>query len=215
MCKAPRANPRSSHFACSNSSKTDATGAGSAYLQLSERRLRNGVAQRDTIAFDFTLAVNKQILIRNIIARLARDLALYRKAARAARAEATDEQSKAENKYDTRGLEASYLARGQSRQAAEIEQSIQAFEALPVRTFNSKDSIDLGAIVELERVGERAFYFIAPRAGGTEIRQDDQEVLVITPESPLGQQLMRKKQGDQLQIVVAGSRKQFHVASVS
>lgn len=175
----------------------------------------NGVAQRDTIAFDFSLTVNKQTLIRNIITRLATELELYRKAARAARAEATDEQSKAENKYDTRGLEASYLARGQSRQAAEIEQSMQAFESLAVRKFSSSDAIELGAIVELEGVGERSFYFIGPRAGGTEIKQGDQKVLVITPESPLGRQLMGKKQGDQLQIVVAGSRKQFRIAAIS
>jgi transcription elongation GreA/GreB family factor len=176
---------------------------------------RNVVAQCDGIAFDFTLALNKQILIKNIIARLATELELYRKAARAARAEATDEQSKAENKYDTRGLEASYLARGQSRQAAEIEQSIQAFERMAVRTFNSNDPLDLGALVELESDGERSVYFIGPRAGGTEVTQGRQEVLVITPESPLGQQLVGKKQGDKLQIVIAGSRKQFCIAAIS
>ena len=158
--------------------------------------------------------VNKQILIRNIIARLATELELYQKAARSARSEATDEQSKAENKYDTRGLEASYLARGHSRQAAEIEQCIKAFESLPVRAFSPSDPIDLGALVELGGGGERTFYFIGPRAGGTEIRQGEQEVLVITPESPLGQQLMGKKQGDQLQIVVTGLRKQFRIGSI-
>ena len=65
--------------------------------------------------------VNKQSLVKKIIARLTGELELYAKAAHAAHAEATHEQSKAENKYDTRGLEASYLARGQSKQAAELE----------------------------------------------------------------------------------------------
>ena len=64
--------------------------------------------------------MNKSALIKKIVEHLSAELALYHKAARATHAEATHEQSKPENKYDTRGLEASYLARGQSRQAAEI-----------------------------------------------------------------------------------------------
>src|SRR5690349_11771048 len=67
------------------------------------------------------IRVNKQKVVLAIIEKLRGDLALYHKAAGAARAEATHEQSRAEHKYDTRGLEASYLARGQSRHAAEID----------------------------------------------------------------------------------------------
>ena len=59
--------------------------------------------------------MNKRALIKKIVARLTDELEVYFRAAHASRAEATHEQSKAENKYDTRGLEASYLAHGQSR----------------------------------------------------------------------------------------------------
>lgn len=38
------------------------------------------------------------------------------------------EQNKAENKYDTRALEAGYLARGQSHQAVEVMQAMQRYE---------------------------------------------------------------------------------------
>lgn len=161
------------------------------------------------------LIVNKQALVEKIIARLAEELALYSKAARATRAEATDEQSKAENKYDTRGLEASYLARGQSRQASEIGQAIHEFESLAIREFGPADPICLGALVELEAKKERSFYFIGPRAGGTEIMHEKTEVLVITSQSPLGEQLVGKKQGDRLQIEIGGSRNTYRVATVS
>ncbi len=63
--------------------------------------------------------MNKRALIRKIVARLTEELEVCFRAVQASRAEATHEQSKAENKYDTRGLEASYLARGQSKQAAD------------------------------------------------------------------------------------------------
>src|SRR6476646_5676018 len=113
--------------------------------------------------------MNKVPLLQRIIASLADSVEVLQKAARASHAEATHESSKAENKYDTRGLEAAYLARGQSRQAKEILDSIKAYESLPVRSFGPRDPIDLTAVVELELDGSRSMYFIGPRHGGLEI----------------------------------------------
>ena len=147
--------------------------------------------------------MNKRTLIRKIVTRLTDELEVYFRAAQASRAEATHEQSKAENTYDTRGLEASYLARGQSKQAAEIQDAIAAFQKLDARRFGAGEPIDVGAFVELETNGEFAAYFVGPRAGGTEVLHDKREVLVITPQSPLGEQLMGRKQGDILRLKLA------------
>ena len=158
--------------------------------------------------------MDKRALIEKVIAQLGGELELLAKAARAAHSEATHESSKAENKYDTRGLEASYLARGQSRQAAEAAQAIEEFRKLPLKDFTAADEIDVGALVELNGKRERNFYFIAPRAGGTEVTLDDAEVLVITPQSPLGQQLVGRKQGEKIKVDIAGSTNEFRIASV-
>jgi hypothetical protein len=159
--------------------------------------------------------VNKQTLVEAIIARLSGELDVYARAARAAHAEATDEQSKAENKYDTRGLEASYLARGQSRQLAETEQAIGEFRSLPLRTFSERDPVDVGALVELEGNGECSLYFMGPRAGGTEVVHENRAVLVITPQSPLGQQLTGKKQGEPLQLEIGPIRDKYRIVSIA
>ncbi len=71
--------------------------------------------------------MNKRAVLQKIIGKLTEELGVYFRAAQNSRAEATHEQNKAESKYDTRGLEASYLARGQSRQAAELEAAIAEF----------------------------------------------------------------------------------------
>lgn len=159
--------------------------------------------------------MNKRVLIRKIIARLRDELEIYFRAALASRTEATHEQSKAENKYDTRGLEASYLARGQSRQAAEIQGAIAAFEKLDTRKFAESEPIDVGAFVEVEINGESAAYFIGPRAGGTEIVHDKREVLVITPQSPLGEQIMGRKQGDTLKLRFGHGQSQCCITRIS
>jgi hypothetical protein len=123
--------------------------------------------------------MNKRALIRKIVARLTGELEVYFRAAQASRAEATHEQSRAENKYDTRGLEASYLA-----------------------------------FVELGLGGETTAYFIGPRAGGTEVLHEKREVLVITPQSPLGEQLLGRKQGDVLKLKLADAQNQYRVMVV-
>ncbi len=159
--------------------------------------------------------MNKRAVIKKIIARLTDELKVYFRAAQSSRAEATHESSKAESKYDTRGLEASYLARGQSKQAAEIEAAIAEFEKLSVKKFCPEDSISVGALVELENGGENFFYFIGPRAGGTEVLHDKQEILVITPQSPLGEQLLGKKAGDHLQLTLGGVKQTAKILSVT
>jgi transcription elongation GreA/GreB family factor len=160
------------------------------------------------------MALNKRSVIKKILAKLSAELETFLRAAQSSHAEATDEQNKAEDKYDTRGLEASYLAQAQSRQAMETRAAIEAYELLELRKFADGDPVDLGAVVELEQKGERTTYFIGPKAGGTEVIHDGREILIITPHSPLGEQLQGKKQGDHLHLTHAGERDQYRVASV-
>ena len=159
--------------------------------------------------------MNKHTVLEKIIARLTDELALYYKAARSAHAEATHEQSKPENKYDTRGLEASYLARGQARQVAELEQSLHEFRGLLGRAFIPTAPVEVGALVELVAGMERNFYFLGPRAGGTEVEHDGHEITVITPQSPLGAQLLGHRAGERLKLNLGGAQREFRVASVS
>ena len=113
--------------------------------------------------------MNKAALVKKIVAHLTGKMSLHVGAARSAHAEATHEQSRADDKYDTRGLEASYLARGQAMQFAETEQALAQFHTMTVRKFPPDDPADLGALVEVESGDERTIYFIGPGAGGTEI----------------------------------------------
>jgi len=158
--------------------------------------------------------MEKAKLIREIIERLSENLAVLEKAARASQAEATHESSKAENKYDTRGLEAAYLAGGQARQAREILESIKQYGALPSKDFGADEPIDLTALLELETGGARSLYFIGPRHGGLEIKHKRKEIMVITPQSPLGQNLMGKKAGEKWTAEVGGSTVKYQIVSV-
>ena len=158
--------------------------------------------------------MNKTQLVREILAALSDSLGLLEKAARASHAEATHESSKAESKYDTRGLEAAYLAGGQARQARELLDSMKAYESLAVKDFAAEEAAGLTALVELEADGTRSRSFIGPRNGGLEITMGRKEVTVITPQSPLGQNLMGKKAGARWTTRLGGATVKYHVVSV-
>ena len=155
--------------------------------------------------------MSKRDLLARILAKLSAELQALTSAALATHAEATDEENKAEDKYDTRGLEASYLAHGQSKAAEETALALAQFQALVLRDFAADEPIGLGALVALDGP---ARYFIGPRAGGTEIELNGATVLVITPQSPLGRQLLGRRQGDTVQLDVGGKRTDARIASV-
>ncbi len=159
--------------------------------------------------------MNKRALLKKIIAQLHEELESYSKAARSAHAEATDPQNKAENKYDTRGLEAAYLAGAQSRQAAETQNAIEAFEKLALKVFKTTDEIDLTAFVEVESGKERMYFFVAPCKGGLEVQHNNKEVLVITPQAPLGQQLVGRKSGEKFKWGNGALASEYHINEVA
>ena len=159
--------------------------------------------------------MNKAELIKQIVASVTESLGVLEKAARASHAEATHESSKAESKYDTRGLEAAYLASGQARQAKEIMDSIKLYDALTTRDFAADEPIDLTALLELDAGGARSHYFIGPKNGGLEIEHQRKVITVITPQSPLGQNLMGKKAGQRWTAMLGGSVVKYHIVSVA
>jgi transcription elongation GreA/GreB family factor len=158
--------------------------------------------------------MNKPDLLKQIVASLSERLTALEKAARASHAEATHESSRAENKYDTRGLEAAYLAGGQARQAREILDSIKLYQSLAVRDFAPGDVVDLSALVELDADGVCSTYFIGPKNGGLGVEYNRKTITVITPQSPLGQNLMMKKAGQRWMAKLGKSTVKYHIMAV-
>src|SRR5690606_3070955 len=139
--------------------------------------------------------VDKAQLLQAILERLRDDLALAQRAAQTAYETATDEENIAENKYDTLGLEASYLAAGQAKRVEEIRQALGAFQQLQPRSFEVERGIQLGALVSLmDAAGVEQQLFLGPDGAGLRLQLDDQAITVITARSPLGQTLLGKRE---------------------
>jgi transcription elongation GreA/GreB family factor len=158
--------------------------------------------------------MNKTLLLTKIVVALGESLEVLQRAAHASHVEATHESSRAESKYDTRGLEAAYLAGGQARQAREIIDSMKTYGLLATRDFAPGDLIDLTAVVQLETDGSPALYFIGPKSGGVEVNFNGEEITVITPQSPLGQNLVGKKSGQGWTAKVGNSNVKYKITKV-
>jgi transcription elongation GreA/GreB family factor len=138
----------------------------------------------------------KSDIIESIRGELRSQLERLASAARDAHAAATDSDSKAESKYDTRTLEASYLAKGQAKQVEEIAEQVRIFEGWQPSDFEMTAPIDAGALVEVDLQGVTAYFLLAPAAGGLTLDYLDSELTLLTPESPLYQKLLGRQVGD-------------------
>lgn len=135
----------------------------------------------------------KDRLLESIREELRAQLLRLKQAAQEAHAAATDVGSKAESKYDTRNLEASYLASGQAKQVEELAESLRLFEAFDVLSIERGEKIVMGCLVG---TADGSWYLLATSAGGLEIIHDGREVTVLTPSSPLYQKLLGKARRD-------------------
>lgn len=140
--------------------------------------------------------MSKQALFDQILAAYRAQADRLSLAARSAASGATSDQVKSEGKYDTRSVEASYLAAGQGEQAGEATKGVALLEGFTLHDFTAADTIRAGALVEADLNGSLGYFFLLPAGGGISCDYDGFTAEVLTPEAPLYQALLGKKTGD-------------------
>ena len=145
--------------------------------------------------------INKPELVSLIKKSLEQELNQAISAANEAHAAAVDDQSVAETQYDTLAIEASYLAEGQSRRVQTLQTAIKAYQGLNLVSFDADTPIALSALVQLEQDSlNKHWFFIGPAAGGFRCELWENQITVITPQSPMGIALIGKYQDDDVDI---------------
>lgn len=158
--------------------------------------------------------MKKTELLQRIITQLGYDLEVLFTAAKTAHEAATHEENLPDNKYDTMALEASYVAQGQANRAAGIRQAVEVYKQLSLLPMDD-EVIRLTALVTLEAEdGTSKVVFIGPLEGGLKVPVDDGEIVVISPGSPLGRELIGKTVGDSVELLVGGNRMVYEIVEV-
>lgn len=141
----------------------------------------------------------KARLLDAVRAEVRRQLDRLRAAAAEAHAAATDPDAKAESKYDTRSLEASYLASGQARQVDALAAGLERLESFDAPDFDLADPVAAGALVETDLDGESEWFLLLPAGGGLSLEHDGLEITLLAPDSRLYQNLLGNNLGDSLE----------------
>jgi len=129
-----------------------------------------------------------------------------------ARDTATHKDCLGSSKYETMGLEASYLAQGQGTRLLELERSLAYFKQ--VKLQQSK-SITLETYIMLnDEDDKQTWLWMAGDAGGLKISYQQQTITVITPKSPLGKAMIGKNIDDEFSLKLMGKEKSFEVLSL-
>ena len=158
--------------------------------------------------------MDKSLLLDAIVGEITSALNNSLAAAEEARATATNKENAAENKYDTLGLEAAYLAHGQSERVVQLEKDLAAYVSLRER-LKDHAIVEVGSLLRLEHeTGEARFLFIGPASGGLVVSLGGVSVIVITPGSPLGKALLGGCIDDDVSIDVAGSATKARIANL-
>jgi hypothetical protein len=128
---------------------------------------------------------------------------------------ATHAEAKPENDKDTRALEQSYLARGQAMRVEELIEQCEQLKFLPLPAYGEDDPLGAGALILLESEQGARCVFLAPHGGGIELSVDGCELQVITPQSALGALVLGRALGDEVQLRVRGSVREYVIAEVA
>ena len=140
--------------------------------------------------------MNKSEIVAAILEKLREEFEHFRAVSKRTRSAGNDSESKSEGKYDTRSIEENYLADGLAKQAAASAQAAAAYEGFELNEFTAETPLDLGALIQVRFPTETTWFFLGPAGGGIEIPDGNRTLTVITPESPLGKQLIGLKVGD-------------------
>lgn len=152
----------------------------------------------------------KQELLNELLGKMKEELHDLEEAAQANKEFATDQEFKAESKYDTRSLEASYLASAEAKRVEDLKLEIQMLEEIDLK---ASDEISIGSLVELKHQDQVRSYFLIPTAGGTMLKMGDKAVLVVSVFSPLGAEVLGLKIGDQFEVETPKETRSYQVIS--
>ena len=154
------------------------------------------------------MTVDKAALRAELLAQLTEMLATARVAHASAVEGATHSEAKAENDKDTRGLEQSYIARGQAQRVLDLEAAVRDVGHMEIEP---RAQVLMGAVVTVDEDGAAQRYFLAPHGGGNELAGG---VLVITLSAPVGKALFGKRAGDDVELKIAGKSRELSVTGV-
>lgn len=128
----------------------------------------------------------KNKIVQELINSVKKDLQEATHAVASAKDLAQSEDFKSESKWDTRSIEAGYLAGAQEKRVKELEIELANLVNL---NLDQKKTIAPGTLIKTQD----KLYFLTVSTGGHKIETEQGLVHVVTMNSPIGQKLIEEE----------------------
>jgi len=138
--------------------------------------------------------LNKTTLLNEIRSRLGVSLDGMAVATEAQRTDAASQEGAMQSRYDTMRIEGSWLADAMHTREEELKKEARSAERYTLPETNGR--VVEGSLVRVRNGSLATLYFVLPFAAGYESEVAGEELLVVTPRSPLAQELLGKRQGE-------------------
>ncbi|ATH07237.1 hypothetical protein BIY24_04590 [Halobacteriovorax marinus] len=157
--------------------------------------------------------MNKKKLLANLIDQIKVELEKAKAAYDTSKSATRDPDFKSESKWDTRSIEAGYLAGAQKVRVDELEMDLNVIEELASDSLSKKPTVTIGSLVEIKFNNLVKKYFITPAAGGYIVNVDDEVALTISVFSPIGNEVLDLEEGDSFEVEMNGESREYEIIS--
>ena len=152
-------------------------------------------------------SLDKTRILQELRDRVAAQLAASTRSQQESQAGATHAETRAEDPKDMRSTEASYLARGLADRVAKLRLARARLASLEVPPFAPDAPISAGALIAIEdEDGASHLHFFAPVAGGEKLICEEQVIHSLSPESPLGREVLGREAGEDFEFELPRGR---------
>lgn len=155
--------------------------------------------------------MKKEILRNTLVSQITIERDHQKKIVDDTKALQTHSDLKSEGKYDTRAIEASYLADGQRKRLEELELDLQMLEDMPI---DISTNVQIGSLACLSHQGIERWYYFAPNCGGTMLELNGKAVLVISVFSPLGNEAIGLSVGDEFVVETPKEERLYQIKEI-
>ena len=159
--------------------------------------------------------INKSNLIDELRERLSAQIDALTHSQRSTQAGATHEETRAEDPKDTRATEAAYLARGLAGRVEQLKLDYDRLSTVMPLDVGDSDAVEVGRLVRLVDDDDQAVvYFLLPVAGGELIQSGSIVVRVLSPASPVSQQMLGRSVGEDFTVNLPKGEVTFSIEEV-
>ena len=151
--------------------------------------------------------MNKEKIFQHIIEKLDEEFVVQSQIVESTKSEAIHGDMKQEGKYDTRRIEASYLAGAQARRFKELEQDLFKLKRFNINDYDNDDEITIGSLFHLNA----DLYLLTPMQRGLSINFMNHQISIISAHSPIGIEAMGLNVGDEVEVETPGGIKFFEI----